>query len=357
MKRYLIFLLLFLNSLTFGDTILMRDNTKVKLIDYNAYKLVVAADTSTIVTSGIDTACRISTNPITQLQIDTGTIRTDVNAIAISTGSLKQLTTGYSTVGYVNGLILGTTGFALQNDLITVKNDTGTLRTDLNFVKTDTGTLRTDLIDETTTRVAADYALGQSTAAIALSTGTLVMKAGDTMTGVLNVSTLSTVAQINWSDGTIQTSSPQAGGSNPAVLGDTTFYFEIGTGGDMFISSVNFVAIMGLKKVIKSTMTVFGAMAYSLGTSSNSCALNVAVSPMSLTSVAGFSYLISSGTTNAQAGLWVSSNTTQGDWVELPATNIYPSQCLAVHCVKLGTTNIPNSEYGVIFKATGKYPE
>jgi hypothetical protein len=188
----------------------------------------VKSDTGTIRTdlSQVKSDTGTIRTDLTQVKTDTGTLRTDLAQVKLDTGTLRS---DFAQLALSTGV--------LRTDINQVKADTGTLRTDLSQVKTDTGTLRTDIaqvkLDTGTLR--SDFAqLALSTgvlrtdinqvksdtgtirtdlSVLAISTGTLIKKSGDTMTGVLNVSTLSFVARINFVDGTIMTSTTEFSGA------------------------------------------------------------------------------------------------------------------------------------------------
>jgi hypothetical protein len=167
-----------------------------------------------------------------QIKADTGTLRTDINAIAQSTGTLGDLTQIKLDTG------------TLRTDLNAIKLDTGTLRTDLNAVKLDTGTLRTDLD------------------AVALSTGTIHDNLGNHIAtttlnmnnfGLVNVSSLSinTYSAEKVSNGSFATSDNWvvgsfiiAGGSASLNGGNSSISQDCGLQtGILYTAQINIVSI------------------------------------------------------------------------------------------------------------------
>lgn len=198
MKKYLLIVLLFFVSNLFGEIKSFRDNTKFPLTDGQQLQTDLATEVSNRQTAD--------------------------NEIKTSTGS------NYS---------------AIQSTYTA-------LNTKINEVKIDTGTLRTDT-DINTTNIAENYA---DIVALKVSTGTLVKKSGDTMTGDLtvpqvNVSTVNISGQIELKDGTVITSTVTLGGTvdegkfmqNPATATLEMANYNLKNINGIFNNSVDYIKI------------------------------------------------------------------------------------------------------------------
>ena len=172
---------------------------------------------------------------ITNLKTSTGIIQNHLNEVAQSTSPISLL-----------------------------QSATGQLNTNLLEVKNSTGILQTDLATEVSNRYLADVSIGLTTATIQsnlnatnLSTGTLldntsaaatyVYRAGDTITGTLNTSTITVSGQITLKDGTIITST--------STLGDGTIDSAVRVSTGAIQTQLNSVAFStgGLKNDVWST--------------------------------------------------------------------------------------------------------
>ncbi|MFC1501229.1 beta strand repeat-containing protein [Elusimicrobiota bacterium] len=175
-------------------TTLAGDITALQSVDTQ-----VASDTTTLRTD-------VDAIDVTQIGIDTGTLRTDLTAISVDTGTLSGDLTqeisdriaGDLAIGVDTGTLrtdvdaidvtqIGIDTTTLRTDLISaesditalqvidtqVATDTTTLRTDLTTaegtitqIQIDTGTLSGDLTQEIAGRIAGDLAIGVDTATL-----------------------------------------------------------------------------------------------------------------------------------------------------------------------------------------------
>ena len=127
---------------------------------------------------------------LTDIGTATGTLRTDVDAVIISTGQLQTDLNTEINDRETADLAIGVATGTLRTDLTAVQVSTGVIQLELDALKVavanDTDTLRTDLI-------AVQVSTGINASridALDIATGTLTTEkvaiAGDTMTGTLN---------------------------------------------------------------------------------------------------------------------------------------------------------------------------
>jgi hypothetical protein len=220
-------------------------------------------------------------------------------------------------------------GYDVSAQFASVTADTGTLQGEVAAVKSDTGTLRTDLN------------------AVIVSTGGLVKKSGDTMTGVLNVSTIRAVAQINDAAGNVLISAnnnyinmgllasatgfalfPNATGNPAFTLGGKT----TSTGGDLRLYTISqantnqLTAItMGSGSVNSSTTSINGVLRVynNLQVYNGQIAPKDASTPINIAGFAGNSgnvFTVSTGAVNlasinGSGNLSVAGSITSGDGI------------------------------------------
>ena len=213
------------------------------------------------------------------LGVTTGTLRTDLMAVILSTGPLSNSSNwdtaygwgNHAVVGYITSASLTTeTNNRIAGDSV-IGVTTATLRTDLtaetnNRIAGDsaigvaTGTLRTDLTSETNNRVAGDSAVGLTTATLRSDMAAVTVSTGDI---AANLAT--EVGNRATADGTLNTRLNNVAVDTSTIAGQTSG--KVSKAGDV---------MTGPLTLSGSTLTVGGAMG--LGAAQIKLADNVVIS-------------------------------------------------------------------------------